>query len=205
MVIRSLFFYIWRMNTKWIYGILLLVFAVTGIYQNRISVPNQQIVLQFEDNATLIEDTILQVTSQLHAAGASHIQIVTNEQSDVTITYYSASDVAYIEAFLFNEGITSKELPYKTNSKKSKELIWNVSEIQSTQNNAWDFEGTTVTEYKPASDRFISQDYTLGGILNSECLAIGSQYLSSIATDVLCYYKIRWDHHSPLVRAGPNS
>ena len=60
------------MKMKWYFGALIIVFTLLGVYQNRISVPNQEIVLQFTDvNITSdeAENTIEIVKEQLQAIG----------------------------------------------------------------------------------------------------------------------------------------
>ena len=192
------------MKLKWVYGFLVLVFTVTGIYQNDAYLPNQQIVIQFDADALNIEETVEQIAGQLQRVGASHIQINNTDTAIVTIIYYSASDVTSIEKILTNKGLVTYTDPDNSNPKNQKTLTWDVSEIHASKSNtSWDFEGTMVAEYKPISDRFVHQDHSFGKLFQLEDIESLSQEKYVLSDYSACLLIHGYDHCTPMVRAGP--
>ncbi len=107
---RSLFFcYIWRMNFKKCIGTLVVILSLLGIssQQNAID-PNQEIVLQFSNDATKSAkslDVISAVKQQLLSVGIEQVHIQESQDGQIKITYYSDADVADIKR-LFSEDQT---------------------------------------------------------------------------------------------------
>ena len=99
-VIQSLFFYIWRMK-KWYIGTLVVLLAVLGIIdREQVTLPNQEIVLQFNDVELASEDTqttIAIVKEELQNVGVHNFQVKENEKGRLKITYYSEADVIVVK------------------------------------------------------------------------------------------------------------
>ena len=75
---KAIFLYIWQMNAKWYISTLFLIFSLFGAFQERVSIPNQEIVLEFVDtkiNRQNIENTIANVRKKLRNIGASNITL----------------------------------------------------------------------------------------------------------------------------------
>lgn len=152
------------MKSKLYFGIFALLLVFLGTYLEHTSVPNQQIVIQFSDEQITVEDTentIEVIQNKLQSIGISHIQIGQNEEGQLRITYYSASDVEDIQNALFEiEGFYlayNSQQPHSDNfpeHNNHKDYEITVSEIKTGTDVHLDFAGTQVVEIKQKTDRF---------------------------------------------------
>lgn len=88
------------MNSKWRISLFfLLLFAVFGALQERTTLPNQEIVLEFVNdfNTENQEKTVANLKEKLVALGVSNIKINKTEKGILKISYYSISDVKQVE------------------------------------------------------------------------------------------------------------
>ena len=90
------------MNNKWYISALVIILAVLGgiASQEQNTIPNQEIVLQFEDvdlTSKQAENTVAIVKQQLQDLGAENIQVFSLENGKLKITYFSDSEVASIK------------------------------------------------------------------------------------------------------------
>jgi len=151
---------------KWCFGALIIVFTLLGVYQNRISVPNQEIVLKFTDvNITSgeAENTIEIVKEQLQAIGINVLRVQELKDGQFKIAYYSTSDVASIKEILSNEknlkiGFTSNNedensshIPSKN---KSKTYKLDIFEIHKSTDSESGLDGKYVITLKQDYNRF---------------------------------------------------
>jgi hypothetical protein len=94
------------MKNKWYISALIFALAIVGISLEQVSVPNQEIVLQFADvEVTLHEtqDAIALVKSQLEAIDVDNIKIQELGNGTLKITYYSDVDVSEIKKIFTGE------------------------------------------------------------------------------------------------------
>ena len=89
------------MIARWCISVLIFSLTLFGVFsQQQILVPNQEIVLQFEDvdlTSKQAENTVAIVKQQLQDLGAENIQVFSLENGKLKITYFSDSEVASIK------------------------------------------------------------------------------------------------------------
>lgn len=92
------------MNTKWYISTLVIILALIGLNQEQTKVANQQIVLQFTGvettSITAHDDVLATITSKLEALGIADIEIIENDNLQLSIRYYSAIDARSVGEFL---------------------------------------------------------------------------------------------------------
>lgn len=204
------------MNFKRYIGALIIVLAFFGaVNQRQSAVPNQEIVIQFnnpEVNSKDASGTIESIKLKLETIGAELIQISELPNNAYKIVYFSTVDVADIkESFVQKDCITidyhkfnnsdSSSFPNEENDKLSYDL--SVYEIQDSQTIGWDFDGVLDSKIEAKSDRFLVRDIhaysNLQEIRQSNALVKVAYiyYREQALTIQNIPYKI------PEVRAGP--
>jgi len=196
---------------KWYIGALIIALTLLGLGQHQISVPNQQIVLQFVDDASSDEthNAVAIVKKQLQDAGADNIIVCDGADGKLKISYYSNLDVARIKNILSEEnqlelGIVENQ--HENDSKLPPEenqttYSFDVYEIQKESNSDWDFNGTNILELHPEGNRF-SKPKVYAKINEFDL----QEKVSKVTFRV--YYRIaiaidKTSHKIPDVRAGP--
>jgi hypothetical protein len=164
-VIQSLFFYIWRMK-KWYIGTLVVLLAVIGIIdREQVTLPNQEIVLQFNDVELASEDTLATIAivkEALQNVGVHNFQVKENDKGRLKITYYSEADITVIKGLLSKRIRTELEAPSDDEEAPinfplhDENIAYNldVYEIQKTADADSGLNGIAVSEFKPKADRF---------------------------------------------------
>lgn len=203
------------MKTKLQFGILviLLTFLVTFLEQT--TIPNQQIVIQFSDQAITTEDTenaLETIQDKLQGIGATQIQIGQTEGGQLRITYHSDVAVEHIQKVLFN--VEEFKIAYESSQKHSnnfpenkstKDYELNISEIKTSTNVNWNFEGTQVAEINQKTDHSnqLKVNYS-GQQINTK----QSNKIINVAVLTTNTVAIAIDNSSykiPEVRAGPTA
>jgi hypothetical protein len=217
-LIQSLFFYIWRMNSRRYIGALIIVLTFLGVvYQQQYTLPNQEIILQFTDVKVTSADTqstIAIVKKQLQNLGADNIQVVETKEGTLKITYYSASNVTNIKRNLSEENklvidcnISNQDNEESSFPKENSSISYNldVYEIQNGSEADWNLVENNVLELKFDNERFFNPNVFMSAI------DINDREKENI---VKVAYKIRRNialaidntsHNIPEVRAGPVS
>ncbi|MCR8668424.1 hypothetical protein NO995_12080 [Aestuariibaculum sp. M13] len=152
------------MRTKWYFGALIVLISFLGIYQNRTSEPNQEIVLQFTDVEVTSDEAhcaIQEVTSQLQAIGADAVQVKQLQNGEVVISYYSAADVASIKDLLsdddsLNIGYSNTANNQFPSDDESKTYKFDVFEIHKANDAPSGFGGKHMLSAKQDFDRFFN-------------------------------------------------
>jgi len=150
------------MNRKWYIGTLLLILAFIGLNQEQNKIANQQILLQFTDAETTSvsghDDVLVTVTKKLEALGVADIQVIKNEDRQISIRYYSDIDALQIGNFLSQDNRPSlahtkvDDLPEDyPEDKLPKSCSLVVSDIQQQANDAFNLNG----KFSPE----LNQDY----------------------------------------------
>jgi hypothetical protein len=217
-LIQSLFFYIWRMNSRRYIGALIIVLTFLGVvYQQQYTLPNQEIILQFTDVKVTSADTqstIAIVKKQLQNLGADNIQVVETKEGTLKITYYSASNVSNIKRNLSEENklvidcnLSNQDNEESSFPKENSSISYNldVYEIQNGSEADWNLVENNVLELKFDNERFFNPNFFMSAI------DINDREKENI---VKVAYKIRRNialaidntsHNIPEVRAGPVS
>ena len=201
------------MKTKLHFGILVIFLAFLGTYLEQTTIPNQQIVIQFSDEniaTDSAENAIEVLQNKLESIGVENLEIGQTEDGQIKITYYSDTDVAYIQSILSKEeglkfAVKSEE--NKSNNspenRNVKDYELNISEIQNTNHTNWDFERTEVVELNQKSDHSYNPKVNSSAVQiyakkrnKLICVALQVNYAVTLEIDNLSY-KI------PEVRAGP--
>ncbi|WP_299214043.1 hypothetical protein [uncultured Dokdonia sp.] len=94
------------MRNKWYVSALIFALAIVGISLEQVSVPNQEIVLQFADLEVTLDETqdaITQIKSQLEALEVDNIQIQESGNGTLKITYYSDIDVSEVKKIFLED------------------------------------------------------------------------------------------------------
>ncbi|MFT5215444.1 MAG: hypothetical protein ACI83H_000553 [Glaciecola sp.] len=217
-LIQSLFFYIWRMNSRRDIGALIIVLTFLGVvYQQQYTLPNQEIILQFTDVKVTSADTqstIAIVKKQLQNLGADNIQVVETKEGTLKITYYSASNVTNIKRNLSEENklvidcnLSNQDNEESSFPKENSSISYNldVYEIQNGSEADWNLVENNVLELKFDNERFFNPNFFMSAI------DINDREKENI---VKVAYKIRRNialaidntsHNIPEVRAGPVS
>jgi hypothetical protein len=201
------------MKTKLHFGLITVLLAFLGTFFEQNTVPNQQIVIQFSNNAISLadtEDAIEAIEHKLQSIGVTQIHIGQSESGRLRITYFSEEDVAHIQNALFN--VEDFKLAYNSssdssndfpNNKDLKDYELNVSEIKSSTSNNWDFEGTQVVEFNHKTDH----SNTLK--VHDSGHQVYSEINSHIINTIIETYKVaaivsnNSSYKTPEVRAGP--
>lgn len=152
------------MRTKWYFGALIVLISFLGIYQNRTSEPNQEIVLQFTDVDVTSDEAlcaIQEVTSQLEFIGADAVQVKQLQNGKVVISYYSSDDVNQIKTLLSDDD--SLQIGYANTSgdktplnDESKTYKFDVFEIHKANDQPSGFGGKHMLSAKQDFDRFFN-------------------------------------------------
>ena len=88
------------MRTKWYIGTLFLLFICFGAFHEEVTLPNQEIVLEFVDakiDNKDIESTIADVKEKLLKIGVSNIKINETDHGTLKISYYSVFHIDNIK------------------------------------------------------------------------------------------------------------
>ncbi|MEJ2113301.1 MAG: hypothetical protein P8X62_06290, partial [Flavobacteriaceae bacterium] len=153
--------------------ILILFFTIFGfISQNEVSIPNQEIVIQFKsDKVTSHEaqSTIAIIKSHLKEIGADNIHVKKSKNGKLKITYHSEVDVACVREWLSKEKkivfdyIFDNENDDHKNVPSDDNLIcynFDIYEIQNDGDTDLDLNGI-VLKKKTNNDRFFDPNVFL--------------------------------------------
>jgi len=200
------------MKIKLHLGVVMVILMFLGTYIEHNLVPNQQIVIQFSNHQITSEEAnsaAEALKQQLKDIGAKKLDIGEFNSGQLTITYYSDTDVMRIQKVLTDDDLVlDYSLENESNDKSipEKEELYkfNVSEIQDSPINNWDFEGIEITELNHKSDRYyfpkLKYSSTKEDIENhsfKECLRLK-------IPSIYHFNKSKFAHQIPQVRAGPS-
>ena len=145
------------MNLKRYIGLLLFAMTLLLVSQQKVNVPNQEIVVQFSDvelSSDEVRNTINLVKTNLESLGVSEIQVSFNDDSSLNITYFSNLDAAIVKNLLANKGlINSQKSSDEQDHQDSFVYNLDVFDISKPNQTQGDFQGV-VLDLKSDSDRF---------------------------------------------------
>jgi hypothetical protein len=154
------------MKMKWYISTLIIALTTFGIYQNKITSPNQEILVQFGSDAVSIEQTqtaIANIKQQLQSFGVDVIQVKQSENGKLKIAYYSSIDVEGIKKMLSIENHLmldyAKVAHHKSkfpSDKNSKKYNLDIYELHQSNDGSQGAAGTSVLILKQDYDRFFN-------------------------------------------------
>lgn len=195
------------MKTKWYISTLFLIFILFGAFHEQVSIPNQEIVLEFvttKNNSNYIDNTIADVKEKLLNAGVSNISIKEAKNGTLKISYFSEVPVDNIREVLSkNPSFLLKNNP---NNQQKKDVVYDYSldiyELNKpTDNSNLDYK--YVLEVKHQLDRFTTDNYFDN---HKTLLANKTNRLYKVAYKIAKSNPFSKDYTSnkePEVRAGP--
>lgn len=201
------------MNTKWYASTLIIILALIGLNQEQTKVANQQIVLQFTDvemtSVTAYDDALATITKKLLALGIASIEIIENDDTQLSIRYYSDIDALSVKEFFSQDSellFTHRDidqLPFDFPEDKLPEsysLV--VSDLQQQTNDALSLNGKFAFELKQDYKRFSNPLV----IQFNDSIAFDQDAIVHVAYKINKVIAIAIDntsHTIPEVRAGP--
>ena len=202
------------MKPKWYLNTFILIIAFLGAVLQQFSVPNQEIVLQFEDQEISLgetENAIADVKKLLQDIGIKKIKVYKGANGVLKISYFSEVDVVSIKKIFSKEkasrlsysSLDFDEDPFKVPvKKKSNTYQLDVFEIQKSKENALDSNGLVI-ESSPENDRSFNLDIYYPDL--SKELRLKNK-IEKVAYIIYSNKSIEIDntsHNNPEVRAGP--
>jgi len=203
------------MNSRRYIGALVILLTLLGVvYQQQVTVPNQEIVLQFTDAEITSEgaqNTLAIVKKQLQNIGVDNIHVIEGDNGRLKIKYYSDTDITSIKNTLSEEREIALDYTLHNQSKDSNEspykpsISYNLDVFEIQNGNDVNFEVDTnyVLELEPKNDRsfnpnvFMSfEDVDIGEQAEIEKTAYKVHRNIALAID-------NGSHNIPEGRAGP--
>ena len=96
------------MNAKWCVSTLFIILALLGLCQEQKKASNQQISLEFADvelaSNTAHDEILAVITKKLQVLGVDTIEVIENDETQLSIRYYSDIDAESVKKFLSQEG-----------------------------------------------------------------------------------------------------
>lgn len=202
------------MKLKWYLSVLILAFTLIGICHNKLSSPNQEILVQFNSDEVTIEQSqsaIANVKQRLLAFGIKDIQVRKHENGTLKISYYSSDDVESIKEILAHDENSqhhyslakhkkSRQLPSDGKSTSYNLDIYELSQSSDSNHGAT---GNSLIIVKQDFDRYLNPNVSLH---------FNSLDVNELEPSLKRSYKVnrifalainKTSHTIPEVRAGP--
>lgn len=202
------------MKTKWYISTFIIVFTLLGICNINSSLPNQEIIVKFNDDKVTndqSQNAIASIKQQLQDFGVDNIQVRQVSNGNFRIVYHSSVAVESIKmALSSSENITKDISSFNLNHQKQssdnnqKHYNLDVYEIQGISVD-FDLTGSLTLETKYVYDRLVNSiDYSnvvdVNETIGDETLQIDFKRNRAIVLTIE-----NTSHAIPEVRAGPNS
>jgi len=204
------------MQSKGYFSILFVILALIGISWEHTSKPNQEVVVQFNNNDVSCDEAqnaIALVKLQLQGIGVENIQVVEEVDGRLKITYYSHVDVAIVKSIISNgEKLELSNISLSENEQQPEipsnedPLLYelNVSELYKSSNSDLDHDGF-ILELKSNHDRYVPPVVYFSF---SEIAVREKNNIEKTAYTVHSNIALLIDntsHNIPEVRAGPTA
>jgi hypothetical protein len=202
------------MKPKWYLSIFILIVAFLGAGLQQFSVPNQEIVLQFEGQEISLvetENAIANIKKQLQDIGVEKIQVYKGDNGVLKISYFSEIDVVSIKKLFSKEKalklsyslLDIEEGTSKIPSKnKSNTYQLDVFEIQKSNGNEGDSNGLVV-ELLPENDRSFNPDVYYSALVQDVRFKNKIEKVAFIIYSTISIEIDNSSYNTPEVRAGP--
>jgi hypothetical protein len=197
------------MKTKWYFSTFIIIFTFLGICYNHISLPNQEIVVQFNSNEVTAEQSEKAITiikSQLHEFGIEQVYVVKQLNGEIKFSYRSSLDVASIKNTLteiefLEVNSTSDDRQQKKSNKKNYDF--DVYEIHKTKDSNSNSAGKFVIITKQEFDRYVNTNLTIPQVtIENKLCDLEAKVLEKINRNNV-HITNTISHNIPEVRAGP--
>ena len=202
------------MKTKWYISTFIIVFTLLGICHTNNSLPNQEIIVKFNDDKVTndqSQNAIASIKQQLQDFGVDHIQVLQETNGNFRIVYHSSVAVESIKMALsstenLQNDVASFNLNHQKKSSDNNQKQYNldVYEIQGISVD-YDLTGTLTLETKYVYDRFVNSNVNsdvddINITIEAEPLENAFKLYKDIAIAIE-----NTSHTIPEVRAGPIS
>ncbi|TXD53299.1 MULTISPECIES: hypothetical protein [unclassified Polaribacter] len=196
------------MNVKWYISSLFLILIYFGGFYEHVSIPNQEIVLEFVDakiNQKNIKNTITDVQEKLLKIGVSNIKIQKTENGTLKISYYSDVPVHKIKDALSKEHQLVLNKQSKNNQQNHSYSDYNINIYQLTNEvDISNLDDQFIFEIKPSTDRSTS-NYKYALVRNFKIHKANQLFKTAFnAAKKSPFTKDRTSNKEPEVRAGPH-
>lgn len=195
------------MNAKWYISTLFLIFMLFGAFQDQVSLPNQEIVLEFADakiNKKNIENTIADVKEKLLEVGVSNINIKETNSGALKISYYSVVHIDDIKEAINKENALAliQNSENKENKTPFSDYSIHIYEL-ANQTDISNHDDKFVFEVNSRSERFTT-NLNYAFLRNLEDKKANQLYKTAYkANKSNSFIKNRTSYKEPEVRAGP--
>lgn len=195
------------MNSRWYIGALFLIFSYFVVSNEQVSLPNQEIVLEFVDTKVDqddIKNTIADVREKLLKIGVSNIKIQETESNTLKISYYSDAHADNIKEALLEENqlVVNQNSGDKEDHDTSLDYRIDVYEL-TDRTDISNHNDKLVFENKYNSDRSII-NYNHGFVKSSKVSKANQLFKTAYnAYRNNPFIKDYTSHKEPEVRAGP--
>ena len=200
--------YFWRMNARWYIGTLFLLFIYFGAFHEQVTIPNQEIVLEFADakvDQRDVKNTITEVREKLLEIGVSNIKIQETKGSTLKISYYSVIHIDNIKEALLEENQLALNQKSQDKEDKDASLDYKIDVYELTdKTDISKHNDQFVFDNKYNADRSII-NHNSGFVKNPKVLK--ADQLFKVAYNAYKnnpFIKDYTSHKEPEVRAGPS-
>lgn len=197
------------MKAKWYFSTLFLLFSLYGVFQEQVSIPNQEIVLEFVDtkiNKKNIENTIADLKVKLLNVGVSNITIKETKSGTLKISYHSTIHIDNIKEEVLKENSLAINENPKNKDKSDTSFHYNIDIYELThKTDASNLNNKFISEINRYSDRFTSFNYSA---FFKKIEDYKTDQLFKIVYKVnknKPFIKDRTSNKEPEVRAGPKT
>jgi hypothetical protein len=198
------------MKFRWYIGVLLLLFACIGAFQDQASVPNQEVVLEFVDekvDENDIKSTIADVQEKLLEIGVSNIQVTEKKGNTLKISYYSITPIDNIKEILLEENqliVDQNSDDKNKEEKRDSSADYKINVYKLTDDTKLANKDKLVFENQYKTDRSIVYNY---GFVKSSKVSKANQLYKTAYNNYKNnpFTKDYTSHKEPEVRAGPHT
>lgn len=202
------------MKIKWYLSTLVVVFSFLGICNNKISLPNQEILLQFNSEEVTTEQSqkaIATIKQQLRCFGVDYFHVSESGNGELRISYHSSMDVESIKKSLSEDGLgldltslNPNDKDEKSPNQNHKDYNLDVYELQKTtdSNNS---AGKYIIVVKQDYDRYISPSFYPYVSQHDFCQPVEFEKLANNSFTQHALATNSTSYIIPEVRAGPTS
>ena len=195
------------MKLKWYICTLIVSLTLLSVIQRQqINIPNQEIVIQFQDkalSASNAEISITNIKQRLQEIGVTSVEVVSSEDGLFRIVYYSDTDVNSIKEELSSESLLVFNDTNSSPKDKSSNYDFEVFEIKDAKDSKWDFDGHLVDQFNFKSDRSFQLEFYNSVITLKEKHLDSYNHLALKVNRDITFVSDNTSYNIPEVRAGP--
>ena len=195
------------MKLKWYICTLIVSLTLLSVIQRQqINIPNQEIVIQFQDkalSASNAEISITNIKQRLQEIGVTSVEVVSSEDGLFRIVYYSDTDVNSIKEELSSESLLVFNDTNSSPKDKSSNYDFEVFEIKDAKDSKWDFDGHLVDQFNFKSDRSFQLEFYNSAITLKEKHLDSYNHLALKVNRDITFVSDNTSYNIPEVRAGP--